>query len=70
MLYSVIVFLSSDVLKSVHAVLKGKDIPVSISLLSDETDCEGEGLACSMVGRIVGKDSFSSETDIGVIAYL
>jgi hypothetical protein len=69
-LYSVLVFICSDVLKSVHAVLKGKDIPLSVSVLSDETDCEGDSLACSMVGRIVVKDSFSSETDIGVIACL
>lgn len=59
-LYSVVAFMSSDVLKSVHAVFKGKDLSVSISVLSDETDCEGKSLACSMVDRIVVKDSFSS----------
>lgn len=59
-LYSVVAFMSSDVLKSVHAVLKGKDLSVSISVLSDETDCEGKSLACPMVGRIVVKDSFLS----------
>lgn len=70
MLYSVVAFMSSDVVKSIHAVLKGKEFSFSISVLSDETDCEGKSLACSMVGRIVVKDSFSSETGIGVIACL
>lgn len=69
-LYSLVVLMSSDVLKSVHAVLKGKDIPVLISVLSDETDSEGESLVCSMVGKIVVKDSFLTETDRGVIACL
>lgn len=58
MLYSVVVFISLDALKSVHAVLKEKDIPLSVSVLSDEIDCEDNSLACSMVGRIVVKDSF------------
>lgn len=69
-LYSVVAFMSSAVLKSVHAVLKGKEVPVTISVLSNETDCEGESLFCSMVDRMVVKDSFSSETDVGVMVCL
>lgn len=66
-LYSVVAFMFSAVLKSVHAVLKGKDVPVIISVLSNETDCVGES---SMVDIMVVKDTFSTETDVGVVVCL
>lgn len=69
-LYSVVEFMSSGVLKSAPAVLREEAVPVSVSVLSDETGCEGEGLVCSMMGIMVVKDFFSGEADIDVIVCL
>lgn len=69
-LYFVFVFICLDVLKFVYVVFKGKDIFFLVFVFLDEIDCEGDSLVCFMVGRIVVKDFFLSEIDIGVIVCL
>lgn len=63
-------FLSSDVRKSVHAAFGEEAVPVSISVLPDETGCEGGSLVCSIMGIMVVKDSFSHGADVGVMVCL